>query len=84
MSATSRGQGNRWSHTTHPMVVMKLDVNESSAKRSSRQLLPTPAHWWWGGGGGASKHESGAANHCPSPQQKEKRFKASSAALGIH
>ncbi len=25
------------------MVVMKLDVNESSENRSSRQLLPTPA-----------------------------------------
>ncbi len=29
---------------THPIVVMKLDVNESSEKRRSRQLLPTPAH----------------------------------------
>ena len=29
---------------SHPMVVMKLGVNESSEKRSSRQLLPTPAH----------------------------------------
>ena len=27
----------------HPIVVMKLDVNESSLKRSSRQLFPTPA-----------------------------------------
>ena len=27
----------------HPMVVMKLDVKESSENRSSRQLLPTPA-----------------------------------------
>jgi hypothetical protein len=26
-----------------PMVVMKLEVNESSAKRRSRQLFPTPA-----------------------------------------
>lgn len=28
----------------HPIVVMKLDVKLSSAKRSSRQLFPTPAH----------------------------------------
>ena len=27
----------------YPMVVMKLEVKESSEKRSSRQLLPTPA-----------------------------------------
>ena len=26
----------------YPMVVMKLEVNESSEKRSSRQLFPTP------------------------------------------
>ena len=26
----------------HPMVVMKLDVNESSENRSSKQLFPTP------------------------------------------
>jgi hypothetical protein len=28
--------------TTYPMVVMKLGVNESSEKRSNKQLLPTP------------------------------------------
>jgi hypothetical protein len=27
---------------THPIVVIKLEVNESSAKRSSKQLFPTP------------------------------------------
>jgi hypothetical protein len=27
---------------SHPIVVMKLDVNWSSAKRSRRQDLPTP------------------------------------------
>ena len=27
----------------HPMVVMKLEVKESSEKRRSRQLFPTPA-----------------------------------------
>jgi len=27
---------------THPMVVMKVGVNESSENRRSRQLLPTP------------------------------------------
>ena len=26
----------------YPMVVMKLEVNESSEKRNSRQLFPTP------------------------------------------
>ena len=29
----------------HPIVVMKLVWNESSEKRSSRQLFPTPAAW---------------------------------------
>ena len=28
----------------HPIVVMKLVWNESSEKRSSRQLFPTPVH----------------------------------------
>lgn len=28
---------------TYPMVVMKLVVKESSVKRNSRQLFPTPA-----------------------------------------
>ena len=35
-----------------PIVVIKLLVNESSANRSSRQLLPTPVCAWGGGGGG--------------------------------
>jgi hypothetical protein len=29
---------------TYPIVVMKLVVNESSEKRRSRQLFPTPAN----------------------------------------
>ena len=29
---------------THPIVVIKLEVNESSANLSSKQLLPTPVY----------------------------------------
>lgn len=29
---------------THPIVVMKLGVKESSENRSNKQLLPTPKH----------------------------------------
>jgi len=29
--------------STHPMVVMKEEVKESSEKRSNKQLFPTPA-----------------------------------------
>ena len=36
----------------HPMVVMKLDVKESSEKRRSTQLFPTPE-----GGGGAQANK---------------------------
>ena len=41
---------------THPMVVMKLEVKLSSAKRSSRQLFPTPAS---GGASGRCGRERG-------------------------
>ena len=41
---------------THPMVVIKDEVNESSEKRSSRHDLPTPG----GGGGGRCAAGEGA------------------------
>ena len=34
----------REERVAHPIVVMKLVWNESSEKRSSRQLFPTPVH----------------------------------------
>ena len=34
------------SSSAHPMVVMKLVVNDSSENRRSRQLLPTPTQSW--------------------------------------
>lgn len=46
----------------YPMVVMKLDVKLSSAKRSSRQLLPTPAAA--GRHGGAVRRQQEAAHEC--------------------
>ena len=46
-ASSCRGRGGKSSirrspSASHPMVVMKLGVNESSAKRRSRQLFPTP------------------------------------------
>jgi hypothetical protein len=49
----------------YPMVVMKLEVKLSSAKRSSRQLLPTPAE-----AGPAAAVRSARPGHPPGSLQR--------------
>ena len=53
--------GRVWLQRTDPIVVMKLVVKESSEKRSSRQLLPTPER--------QRRHHTATARHHSTPHR---------------